>query len=69
MKIAGYIILSFGILVFVLSIISIANSEDGSSAFSGGLMWLAIGAYLISRAKKKEKEKKEKDDWIKGNKE
>lgn len=57
MKTAGIIILVVGCLGFIMGLI-----EGGIAP--AGLVWVVVGAFLISKANKKEREKIEKDKWI-----
>ena len=34
------------------------------SVISSGIVWLVIGIYCISKANKKEQERKERDNWL-----
>ena len=61
MKIWGYILLILGSLSFI-------GTLRGGTGSVGPLFWAVLGAYLISRAKKKEQEKADKDNWANGNK-
>lgn len=56
MKVAGIIILVVGCLSFIMGLI-----EGG--IVSASLVWVVVGAFLISKANKKEREKIEKDKW------
>jgi len=55
MKIAGWIVLSIGVLSLI----------GGRNPF-GPLFWIALGIFLLHRASQKEKEKKDKEDWNNG---
>lgn len=60
MKVWGYVLLILGALSFIGALM-------GGSSPVGGLFWTVLGVYLLSRAKKKEEEKKDKENWMKGN--
>lgn len=57
MKVLGWILLVLGIFAFIGQLIS-------GQFFAGSFIWIVIGGYLISRANKKEEEKKEKEKWL-----
>lgn len=57
MKTGGWILLVLGILSTLWAII-------GGIPPIGGLFFAILGAYLISRANKKEKEQRDKDKWL-----
>lgn len=59
MKILGWILLVFGCLAFL-------GSLGGGGSIGGSLFWIAVGAYLIIRAKKKQKEQENKEKWMNG---
>ena len=64
MKVGGWIILIWGIIAFMAGIAAAANgAAAGSSYLGGGIGFCVIGAYLIHRAKQKEEEKNEHDNW------
>ena len=60
MKIVGYIMALFGSFSLVLGLV-------GASQYmiSGGIMWLVLGIFFISKANKKEQEKNDKEEWNK----
>ncbi len=57
MKVCGIIILVVGCLSFFMGLI-------GGGILPASLVWVVVGAFLISRANKKEREKRERDKWI-----
>lgn len=62
-----------GIILLVLGIFStfgaIVAAYSGHQTSFAGLTFVVLGAFLISRANKKKKEEKEKQQWLEGNKE
>ncbi len=68
MKIGGIIILILGALNFLISIIGIVQAPQYASQigrqFTFGVMFIALGIFMISRANKKKLENEEKDKWI-----
>ncbi len=60
MKIAGIILLVLGILSTLGAIVGAAN---GHSTSFGGLAFVVLGAFLISRANKKKEEEEKKRQW------
>lgn len=58
MKIAGWIILTLGVLSFLGSLL-------GGSNPMGPTFWIALGIFLLYRANQKKKEKEDKDKWDK----
>ena len=60
MKILGYIMALLGGFSFILGLVGAAQHM-----ISGGIMWLVLGIFFISKANKKEQEKKDKDEWNK----
>ena len=62
MKVWGWILLVLGVLNIIISLIAAAN---GASAGGAGLAFCVLGGYLLHRAKQKEEEKNEHDDWNK----
>jgi len=63
MMIAGIILLVIGILSTLGALIGAAN---GHSTSFGGAAFIVLGAYLISRANKKNKEEINKKKWLDG---
>lgn len=64
MKIAGIILLVLGILSTLGAIIGAAS---GHSTSFGGLAFVVLGAFLLSRANKKKEEEEKKRKWAEGN--
>lgn len=60
MKIFGWILLILGILATV-------GALAGGSSPVGGIFFIVLGAYLLSRAAKKAKEKQDKVKWLNKN--
>ncbi|MEA4840235.1 MAG: hypothetical protein VB110_04425 [Bacteroidales bacterium] len=63
MKTAGIVLLILGIISTLGAIIGTAQ---GYSTSFGGLAFVVLGAFLMSRANKKKVEEAEKRDWEKG---
>ena len=65
MKIFGYVLVVLAILNFIIAFIAISSNAPDAAArkFSGALMFGVLGAYLVHRAKQKEQEKKDKENW------
>jgi len=40
--------------------------SQATAALCSGIAWIGIGAFLLSRAKKKAQEQKAKDKWTRG---
>ena len=64
MKIAGIILLVLGILSTLGALIGAAN---GNSTSFGGLAFIVLGAFLLSRANKKKEGEENKRKWSEGN--
>ncbi|MFW6272983.1 MAG: hypothetical protein ACOC2U_04295 [bacterium] len=64
MKVAGIILFVLGIMSTLGAIIGTAN---GNSVSFGGIGFIVLGAFLISRANKKKKEEQKKKEWLDGN--
>ena len=62
MKIAGIIILVIGILSTLGGIIQTINGRPNFA----GLIWVVLGAFLLSRANKKKEEEDKKKQWERG---
>lgn len=66
MKTWGIIFLVMGILNFVMFIITAGVDPEASGrVLSSAIMLGVIGAFMISRANKKEQEEKERNEWNK----
>lgn len=63
MRIAGIILLVLGIVSTLGAIIGAAN---GHSTSFGGLAFVVLGAFLISRANKKKEKEEKKRKWAEG---
>ncbi len=63
MKTAGIILLVLGILSTLGMIIA---ASQGQKASFGGVAFIALGAFLISRANKKKEEEENKKKWESG---
>ena len=62
MKVLGWILLVWGIIAFVVGIAAAANGFP-SRTIGGGIGFAVLGGYLIHRAKQKEEEKNQQDNW------
>ncbi len=60
MRTAGITLVFFGALSTLGSLISLANGRNGSL---GGLVFVVLGAFLVSRAIKKKEEEQKKKEW------
>ena len=60
MKVTGIILLVIGILSTIGAIIGAANGQNTSF---GGLAFIILGAFLISRGVKKKEEEEKKKEW------
>ncbi|GAB1405802.1 hypothetical protein MASR1M74_29840 [Lentimicrobium sp.] len=63
MKTAGIILLVIGLLSTLGALIGTVN---GHSTSFGGLAFVVLGAFLISRGNKKKEEEKKKQEWVDG---
>lgn len=63
MKTAGIILLVIGVLSTLGALIGAANGHNTSF---GGLAFVVLGAFLISRGNKKKEEEKKKQEWVDG---
>lgn len=61
MKTTGIILIVFGGLSVLGTILSMANGRNSGSF--GGLVFIVLGAFLISRAKQKKIEQEKKKQW------
>ncbi len=66
MKTAGIILLVLGIMSFIGGIIGVSSGQADGSVLSGPIIFIIIGAFLISRANKKKEEEERKSDGNKG---
>lgn len=53
-----------GIIILIFGCISFLGCIWGGISLMGPTFWIALGAYLIHRAKQKKKEKEDKDKWM-----
>lgn len=60
MRTWGIIFVVFGSLSLLGALLAAINGAAGSG---GGIGFIVLGAYLIHRAKQKENEKNQHDDW------
>lgn len=66
MKTFGWIFLVIGILNFILFVIGASQGEPrAGQSLNAALLFGVLGAFMISRGKKKEQEEKEKREWSK----
>jgi len=63
MKIAGIILLSIGILSFLGALIALSQ---GRNILTGPIVFIVVGAFLLSRANKKKEEEEKKKQWEQG---
>ena len=63
MKITGIILLVIGI---ISTLGAFAGAAMGRDANLSGLIFVVLGAFLISRANKKAEEEKKKKEWAEG---
>lgn len=68
MKTAGIILLVLGIMSFIGGIIGVSSGQADGSVLSGPIIFIIIGAFLISRANKKKEEEEKKKRWEQGEK-
>ena len=67
MKITGIILIIIGALVLVS--LGYAQSQGQEVSLMGPLVFIVVGAYLLSRANKKKEKELNKKNWIEGEKE
>ncbi len=63
MKIVGIVLIVFGSLSVIGALI---GASRGHNTSLGGLAFVALGGYLVSRAIKKQREEEEKKKWERG---
>jgi len=61
MKVTGIILLVMG--AFVMLGLIIGASQGHSVSFTGPIIFIVVGAFLISRANKRKQEEKERNEW------
>ena len=61
MKVAGIVLIVWGGLAVLAAILQVMR---GFEAIFAGLSLIVLGTFLISRAKKKQEEKKERNKWL-----
>ncbi len=61
MKACGITFIVLGCLSLIGTIVAAANGRDGN--IGGGIAFIALGAYLVHRARQKKEEQKRHDDW------
>jgi hypothetical protein len=64
MKTTGIVLLVLGGLSFIGAL---AALSQGRNILSGPIIFIVIGAFLISRANKKKEEEEKKKQWAEGN--
>lgn len=66
MRTWGWIFLVIGILNFIIFLIAAGvDPEMAGTPLSSAIMFGVLGAFLISRANKKEEEEREREEWNK----
>ena len=60
MRTWGIVLIVFGSLSLLGALLAAANGAAGSG---GGIVFIVLGAYLVHRAKQKEEEKNQHDNW------
>lgn len=61
MKVAGIVLIVWGGLAVLAAILQVMRGFEANFA---GLSLIVLGTFLISRAKKKQEEKKERNKWF-----
>ena len=61
MKVAGIVLIVWGGLAVLAAILQVMRGFEANFA---GLSLIVLGTFLISRAKKKQEEKKERNKWL-----
>ena len=61
MKVAGIVLIVWGGLAVLAAILQVMRGFEANFA---GLSLIVLGTFLISRAKKKQEEKKELNKWL-----
>ncbi|MBR5642892.1 MAG: hypothetical protein IKW77_01750 [Salinivirgaceae bacterium] len=68
MKVLGWVFVVIGIGNLVLALIGLSIGEpQAATNLRAVFLFGVLGAFMISRGKKKEQEEKEKKDWNKTN--
>ncbi len=60
MRTWGIVLIVFGSLSLLGALLAAANGAAGSG---GGIAFIVLGAYLVYRAKQKDEEKNQHDNW------
>ncbi len=60
MRTWGIVLIVFGSLSLLGALLAAANGAAGSA---GGIVFIVLGVYLVHRAKQKEEEKNQHDNW------
>ena len=64
MKVLGWIFIILAILNLATGLVGIANGYEAAGRRLGGAITIGtLGIYLVHRAKQKEEEKQEHEDW------
>ena len=69
MKIAGIILLIFGIFDFIIGMIGLSTefAEQAGGNLVFGILLAVLGIMLIDRANKKRQKEQERERWSQGN--
>lgn len=57
----------FGWILLVLGFLATVGALGGGNSPVGGIFFIVLGAYLLSKAAKKAKEKQDKEKWLNKN--
>lgn len=60
MRTWGNVLIVFGSLSLLGALLAAANGAAGSA---GGIVFIVLGAYMVHRAKQKEQEKNQQNNW------
>lgn len=60
MRTWGIVLIVFGSLSLLGALLAAANGAAGNA---GGIVFIVLGVYLVHRAKQKEEEKNQHDNW------
>ncbi|MBP5515469.1 MAG: hypothetical protein J6X86_00835 [Bacteroidales bacterium] len=61
MKVVGWICIALGALSLIGALSAVANGHERN--IGGPIVFIVLGIFLISRAKKKDQEKQDFDNW------
>lgn len=64
MKIAGIVLAIFGGIQFIVGFAGVAQGiEAAGKSITGGIVFIVLGIFLISRANKKKQKETERKEW------